>query len=306
MGNYEPNMGSKDENAGTMCPHIGLEDDPATLLGYPSVWNYCHHAKPIAVAGLDHQRTYCLSAAHAACPLFLKPEGSPMPAGLQTPDNGLGRGRRTLWRTVLALVVLAVLVAVVVWQGIARGFFFLPSQPGESTSTPTLTELPPLPSEAILTMTPTSGATPTGLCPTLVPTNTPLPSPTNQPVLELALETPLGLNKEFIIHMIVEGESLDLLANNYGTTVPLIKAINYYLPFTLLPNLIVIIPVGEIDLQGVPAFQPYLVKAGMTVDELAQSISVDVSTLSYYNGLTADYRLSPGDWLLVPREKPNQ
>jgi hypothetical protein len=115
MENYEPNRGGKNENVGAMCPHIGLEDDPATLLGYPSAWNYCHRAKPIAVAGLDHQRMYCLSAAHATCPLFLKPEGSPMPASLHAPHNGLGRGRRTLWRTVLTLVVLAVLVSVVVW-----------------------------------------------------------------------------------------------------------------------------------------------------------------------------------------------
>ena len=228
-----------------------------------------------------------------------------MPAELHAPDNGPGRGRRTLWRTVSALVVLAVLVAVVVWQGIARGFFFLPSQPGKSTSTPTLTELPVLPSEATPTLTPTGGAAPTGLGLTLVPTKTSLPTPTTQPVLKLALETPLGLNKEFMIHRMLEGESLDWLASKYGTTVMLIQAVNYYLPSPLWINWTIIIPLGRIDLQGVPAFQPYMVTAGMTVDEFAQSISVDASTLSYYNGLTAAYRLSPGDWLLVPRQKIN-
>jgi len=305
MDNYEPDMGSKRENPGTMCPHIGLEDDPATSLGYPSAWNCCHRAKPIAVAGLDHQRAYCLTAKHTICPLFLEPEGSPMPAELQAQDIRPGRNNRALWRTVAALVVLVALVAVVVWQGIARGFFFLPSQPGTSTSTPTLTELPALPSEATFTLTPTGGATPTGLGPTLVPTKTPLPSPTMQPILKLALESPLGLNKEFVIHRMVEGESLDRLAGKYGTTVALIQAANYYLPSPIQVNWTVIIPVGKIDLQGVPAFQPYMVVAGMTVDEFAQSISVDASTLSYYNGLTVTYRLSPGDWLLVPRQKIN-
>jgi len=303
MDNNEPNMGGKRENQEMMCPYIGLKDDPATSLGYPSAWNYCQRAKPVAVASLDHQRTYCLGAAHATCPLFLKPESSPMPAELQSQDVRPVRRNRELWRTVSALVVLAALVAVVVWQGIARGFFFLPSQPGESTFTPTLTELPASPSEANLTLTPTSGATPTGLGLTLVPTKTPLPTPTTQPVLNLALETPLGLNKEFIIHRMLEGESQDLLARRNGTTVALIQAVNYYLPSPLLINWTIIIPVGMIDLQGVPAFQPYMVVAGMTVDEFAQSISVDASTLSYYNGLSADYRLSPGDWLLVPREK---
>jgi len=303
VDNNEPNLGSKNENPEMMCPHIGLKDDPATSLGYPSAWNYCHRAKPIAVAGLDHQRTYCLSAAHATCPLFLKPEKSPMPAGMQAPDNDLGRGRRTPWRTVSALVVLVVLVAVVVWQGIARGFFFLPSQPEESTSTPTLTELPASTSETIITMTLTSSVTPPEPSPTLFLTDTPLPTATTQPVLKLELETPLGLNKEFIIHRVVDGESQDLLANRFGTTLAQIQAVNYYLPSPLLINHIMIIPVGMIDLQGVPTFEPQKIVASMTVEEFAQSISVDASTLSYFNGLTATYRLSPGDWLLVPREK---
>jgi len=305
MDNNEPNMGSKNENPGTMCPHIGLEDDPATSLGYPSAWNYCHRAKPIAIASLDHQRTHCLTAAYTACPLFLEQGVTSMPAELRAQDIEPGHRNRAMWRTVSALVVLAVLVAVVVWQGIARGFFSLPSQPGESTSTPTLTELPASPSEANLTLTPTGGATPTGLGPTLVPTKTPLPTPTTQPVLKLSLETPLGLDQGFLIHRMMEGESLDRLASKYSTTVALIQAVNYYLPSPLLINWTVIIPLGKIDLQGVPAFQPYMVVAGMTVDEFAQSISVDASTLSYYNGLAATYKLSPGDWLLVLREKIN-
>ena len=303
MDNNEPNMSNKNENPGTMCQHIGLADDPATSLGYPSAWNYCHRAKPIAVAGLDHQRTYCLSAKHMLCPLFLEPEGTPMPAELQAQDLEPHRRSRAMRTTVSALVVLAVLVAVVVWQGIARGFFFLPSQPGESTSTPMLTELPVSPSETIITMTLTSSVTPPEPSPTLFLTDTLLPTATTQPVLKLELETPLGLNKEFIIHRVVDGESQDLLANRFGTTLAQIQAVNYYLPSPLLTNHIVIIPVGMIDLQGVPAFEPQKIVASMTVEEFAQSISVDASTLSYFNGLTAAYRLSPGDWLLVPREK---
>jgi hypothetical protein len=122
-------------------------------------------------------------------------------------------------------------------------------------------------------------------------------------VLKLALESPLGLNKEFTIHRMLEGESLDRLASKYKTTVALIQAVNYYLPSPLMINWNVVVPLGRIDLQGVPAFEPQMVTAMMTVDEFAQSISVDASTLSYYNGMTTTYRLSPGDWLLVPRKK---
>jgi len=290
-----------------MCPHIGLKDDPATSLGYPSAWNYCHRAKPIAIASLDHQRTYCLTAAHTACPLFQQPENTPMPAELQSQDLEPHRRSRAMRTTVSALVVLAVLVAVVVWQGIARGFFFLPSQPGGETSIPTLTALPASPTVAIGSAThpstPVGGVVPATPTPTFVPTKISSPTPTTQPVLKLALETPLGLDQQFLIHRMVEGESLDRLVSKYATTVAAIQAVNYYLPSPLLINWTVVIPPGRIDIQGLPAFQPYMVVAGMTVEEFAQSISVDVSTLSYYNGLTATYQLSPGDWLLVPREK---
>ena len=147
------------------------------------------------------------------------------------------------------------------------------------------TRMPASPSVATesvnLALTPTSSVTPIAPTSTAIPTKTPLPTPTTQPVLKLALDTPIGLNKEFIIHRIAEGESLDRLASKYGTTVALIQAVNYYLPSPLVINLTTIIPLGRIDLQGVPAFQPYMVVAGMTVDEFAQGISVDVSTLSY-------------------------
>lgn len=293
-----------------MCPHIGLKDDPATSAAYPSVWNYCYRAKPIAIASLDHQRMYCLTAAHTACPLFLKPESTPMPAELQAQDLEPDRRSRAMRTTVSALVVLAVLVAVAVWQGIARGFFSSPSQQGGGVSASTLTALPALPTIAIGSAThpstPAGGVSPATPTPTFVPTKISSPTPTTQPVLKLALETPIGLGQRFMIHKMEEGESLDRLASRYGTSVAGILAVNYYLPSPLLVNWTVVIPLESIDIQGLPAFQPYMVVDDITVEEFAQSISVDVATLSYYNALTATYQLSPGDWLLIPREKVKQ
>jgi len=311
MDNNEPNIGNKNENPMMMCPHIGLEDDPATSLGYPSAWNFCHHAKPIAVAHLDHQRAYCLTAKHTICPLFLKSENSPMPAELQAQDIKPGRSNRAPWRAIAALTVLIALVAVVAWQGIARGFFSLPLQQGKITSTPTLTTSPASPTGAIdsatLTSTPIGGGALTSPTqpPTFTPTKIPSPTSTAQPVMKLALETPIGRDQEFMIHRVLEGESLDRLANKYGTTVAALQAVNYYLPSPLLINWTVVIPLGKIDVQGLPAFQPLMVTGGMTLEAYAQSITVDVSTLSYYNGILPSYQLSGGDWLLVPRQKIN-
>ncbi|MBU4352952.1 MAG: LysM peptidoglycan-binding domain-containing protein, partial [Nanoarchaeota archaeon] len=235
---------------------------------------------------------------------FLKPESTPMPAELQAHDHGSGR-RSAMWRTVSALIVLAVLVAVVLWQAVARGLFSLPAQQGDNTSAATLTVLSAAPSvptgSANPILTPTVVATPLSPTPTFTPTQIASPTPTTQPVLNLALEVPIGLHQRFMIHRVMEGESLELFARRYATTIEAIQAVNYYLPSPLLVNWTVVIPLESIDVQGLPAFQPYMVVASMTVEEFAQSMSVDVSTLSYYNGLTATYQLSPGDWLLIPR-----
>lgn len=228
-----------------------------------------------------------------------------MPAELQAQDLEPDRRSRAMRTTVSALVVLAVLVAVVVWQGIARGFFSRPSQPGDDGTVPTLTALPASPivtiGGATHSSTPTGGVTSATPISTSVPTKISSPTPTTRPVLKLALETPIGLDQKFMIHRMMEGESLELLAGKYETTVATIQAVNYYLPLPIHINWTVVIPLGMIDISGLPAFQPYMVVAGMTVEEFAQSMSVDVSTLSYYNGLTATYQLSPGDWLLIPR-----
>ena len=292
-----------------MCPHIGLKDDPATSAAYPSVWNYCYRAKPIAIASLDNQRMYCLTAAYTACPLFLKPESTPVPTELQAQDLEPDRRSRAMRTTVSALVVLAVLVAVAVWQGIMRGFFYSPSQQGGGVSASTLTALPALPTIAIGSAThpstPAGGVSPATPTPTFVPTKISSPIPTTQPVLNLALEVPIGLGQRFMIHRVMEGESLELFARRYATTVEAIQAVNYYLPSPLLVNWTMIIPLESIDVPGLPAFQPIIVVDDMTVEEFAQSNSVDVSTLSYFNGLEVSYRLTRGDWLLVPREKLN-
>ena len=74
----------------TLCPHLGLPTDPTTALRYPSVGNRCHCnglPRPLTV---HQQEAYCLSPAHASCPLsqpdaILPARGAPSPAGSHNP-----------------------------------------------------------------------------------------------------------------------------------------------------------------------------------------------------------------------------
>ena len=58
------------QTPGSRCKHLGLKDDAATCLAYPSAKNYCHRASPPASARLSYQEQYCLTSLHYKCVVF--------------------------------------------------------------------------------------------------------------------------------------------------------------------------------------------------------------------------------------------
>jgi hypothetical protein len=120
------------------------------------------------------------------------------------------------------------------------------------------------------------------------------------------LDTPIGSKYKFIIHKVVKGESLQLYAEKYGTTIETIRAVNYHLPIPLWEDWLIIIPISITDAQGLPSFEAYMVsEEGLTIAELARKLSTDPIELKYYNALSETYRSSSGDCLLIPRMKSN-
>ena len=94
----------------TRCPYLGLKEDADTALGFPSMWNFCHNAKPIATPHQEHQQEVCLTETHKVCLVFLVEEKNALPADL------LMAKHRTLFRVspswVIALLLLLILVLV--------------------------------------------------------------------------------------------------------------------------------------------------------------------------------------------------
>jgi LysM repeat protein len=115
-----------------------------------------------------------------------------------------------------------------------------------------------------------------------------------------ALETPIGIEHQFIIHRILLGESLPLISTHYGTTVEAIQLVNSYIQIPLLVDFLVIIPVNQTDVSGLPAFEAYRVEKDTPVEELAQQLLVDPAVLKYYNDLKDGQVLTAGEWVLVP------
>jgi chromosome partitioning protein len=70
---------------GSFCSYLGRDDDPQTMLAYPSIWNKCHRSKPIVSPGLSHQNIFCLSNNHFSCPMLQEKTRGSLPSQLRAP-----------------------------------------------------------------------------------------------------------------------------------------------------------------------------------------------------------------------------
>ena len=177
-----------------ICPYLGLIDDPNTNKDFPYEGNACHRGKKPTPVALPHQRGYCLSDEHTACPGYINGWVNGFPDSLKAfpPTYKRVLQNKRVWSTLA--VVLLISVYLIFYQQInAMGNNLgraVGSQFTEPTSTaavlftsmPTSTLVPPtrtasLPPTAAGTSTSVVTDTPT---PTLTSTTTETPSQTTE------------------------------------------------------------------------------------------------------------------------------
>ena len=293
------------------CPYLGLKFDPKSWVGYPSHINYCHRVKPLAVPKFEHQRNFCLTSNYIDCPVVYGGPGQKMPKVIQSQSNQANTLKKIVRIEVLTgLVLIAIILSAIFWKQIVAGITQIgqsaasnnpPTRSQESVIfTPTPTIKPS--STYTITLKATNENIPSPTQTLIPPTETPSPPPPTIAPPVLALETPIGRDLKFIIHEVIPGESLELYARDFNTTVEAIRAVNYNLPSFLPLDWIVVIPINTNDVSDIPSFEPYEVRQPVTIEVLANQLSVDLTELRRYNRIPSGYILNPGEWLLVPRE----
>lgn len=284
-----------------ICPYLGIPDDSETALSYPSIWNCCFHAKPVVSPKMEHQRNYCLTSNHTTCTVFLKKEVRPLPVELRSGHDGSVKRNKPIWIVIPALLIILAVLLLVATQVFNKEWINFPR-----LSLPFVT---PTQTVTVQTELPTVSPTKTTIIPTALPMSpTVLPSlstttveitPTSASMHQL--ETPIGVEYKFVIHLVRKGESFPMLAGTYNTTIDAIRAVNFDMPHSLWADSILIIPVGMSSVEGLPAFSAYMVdEKGLTIEDLARKLSVDPTLLKQYNALPDGYLLSSGEWLLIP------
>lgn len=280
------------------CPSLGLLDDADTLLDFPSVWNYCHRARPVVPPNIKHQGEFCLSENYHHCPVFLRQQAAPLSEHLRAPLNRTNRIRGfSRKNSIVALISLSIIL--LLGWAIINQKSFLPVVVNTPSAVPII-NIPiaasaSLPKETItatftqthtMTVTPPSGSA-TGL------------------FSKRQLDMPVGTDYKFVLHRVREGENLDQYAAQYNTSIEAIILINYNLKTPVWVDTVVVIPVDLMDVASLPAFEVYEVpQAGMSLEALAQELDVDLADLKYYNALSNTESLLSGDWLLIPRPRP--
>lgn len=206
-----------------ICPYLALADDGRTVADGFDPEHRCHALTPPAPLERSRQVQLCLTEAHARCERFGAARTAWLAAssGLPrvAPDVAFGRTRLVLepeaaWRNLTnapatrisrpALLVAGVALAVVALLVLSSLFGVLGGAPaGSQTATPS-PSASAIPSESLA---PASAGASSSLAPASVPPEaTPVPSQT--------------------IYIVQEGDTLNLIAQRFGTTVAAIQAAN--------------------------------------------------------------------------------
>ena len=277
----------------TACPHLGLIHDAASHMNFPSLSNQCLKCKKPGSPNFDHQQNYCLSKNYVDCVLAQSDRKIPMPIAIGAPAPS---PYRLFWFISIPAVLILAAVFILYRNPAVSAAPAL--APAASLSTPII----PLASPTDQKMVSETASLPAAVGLTPLPSQIAMPfvSPHGFEVTKI----PSGSDQVYLIHIVAQGETLDVIAANYATTVQAIIAVNYELTPPVWVDYPIVIPLNTTDEAGLPSFTVYIVEEYQTISSkaLAEILSVSAADLEFYNLCSADCQFVSGDVLLVPQQ----
>ncbi len=126
-----------------ICPHLGLVNDRDARFSYPETANRCFASGKPETVSLEHQTTFCLAGAYAACSRFVEPDDEIPAAAATGAEEKSAKG--IIWWTGagLAVAVLAVLAIFFISKAISgRNEVATPGSQSVAIPTPGSTAAP--------------------------------------------------------------------------------------------------------------------------------------------------------------------
>jgi len=272
----------------SICPHLGLQDDPKTSALFPTHCHKCYRTKPAQPVALEHQRDFCLSEKCSECQGFIIGWRKGFPKRLLNKKRKKFNPRKFLTAAGIGLGI-----------GLLGGLVFLirsikPApiatlQGGivSVSATATVQDLTVTHTPDISTITPSPSQTP---APALTTTFTPGPE----------MMTPFGeAGLQFLIYEVAAGDSLQLIADRYDTSTEVLTAVNTQDSLLWVGDIIVVC-VGCDETQDLPQLTARYLDAGITLTELAEECDCPIEDLRRWNSLGEGDWIPEGRWIVVP------
>lgn len=331
------------QSQGSICPYLGMKNDPTSHMAFPAAFNYCHFCDPSAAVNLKHQGEYCLDQNYTNCEVYISGEGQRLPKSIRMKSASRAGAKQAplLW-----IIIIGVILAGAIFWALRAGIKIIPSvpTPQPAQQTPTLpvdqivaqtitaisametsqymlSQTPTLEPDSLtpsltLTVTPfptltdtptsTSTETPTSTI-TRTPSITPTPSATSTIVPPFSLENPIGGAQKFVIHKVASGENMNFIAEKFNTSVEAIQAVNPALPSPIWQETIMVVPLDVTDPAGLPTLASYKVATDqITVEEISDFMLADAQLTRHYNNCEAGQKFTIGSWVLIPLPKKSQ
>ena len=296
---------------GRICPYLGITRDPATHMGYSSDENLCFKERKPHSPNYAIQIRTCLSPTYINCMTYQGFQPHPVPLTILEKQPVVHS--KKLIRKPVAELVLGLLVVLGTLSGIL--FFtsripFSQQPPKESAGGGRIrTALPNAAMPNSVSFSETASQTIFGTntsnfaevivsSPSILETGTTLPDLYRYEVTRI----PGGSDQSFLVHVVLYGETLDMIAVKYNTTIEAIMAVNYKLKPPIWAGSPLVIPIGAQGTIGLPSFDVYVVEShdNITAESLAAVLGVEEMKLEYYNNCSKDCKFSNGDVLLIP------
>jgi len=214
----------------SICPFLGLKDDPETHHAFPALGNSCQRARPIETISLEHQSTHCLCSNYVRCVVLANNLILPLPIELRVPEPSMKR-------KYIGVAIPVVLILILVFIGWRQNWYKARS----AAPVPTMTEVNPDFVEILSPISTSRIAIPNvltnpqythtlspGLTPSLIPSLSVPQAPDEYPTVmaeitettvPLASETICAPPSNWVIYIIQPNDSLYNLGLKFGVTV---------------------------------------------------------------------------------------
>ncbi len=283
-----------------VCPYLGLARDASTHMGFPSMENLCFHADPRVSPGLSHQLSFCLRPIHEECSSYIE-------SSTQPPQYA---PVRRVSMSILFLLLFA--VAAGMFWSFRSGMKDAQRQP---SARPVGATIPGIPSDSLWTFAAApqseTDVSATSFTTAVSESSSPVPAlsepSTSTPHLHgyEVVKKPREGEQGYLVHLVAYGETLDMIAARFETTIEAIMRVNYKLEPPVWADYPIVVPVGAQDAAGLQSFEVYVVQDYdvLPAESLAILLGVDVNLLEYYNLCSENCQFDKGDVLLIQREQ---